>query len=80
MLASLILRRRRERSLLRRHPWIFSGGVERIDGNPAPGDTIEVHDSTGKWIARAAQLFPGSRTPGFGVSATALNIGKDRGF
>ncbi len=54
MLASLILKRRRERSLLRKHPWIFSGGVERIDGDPQPGDTIEIHDSTGKWIARAA--------------------------
>ncbi len=54
MLASLILKRRRERSLLRKHPWIFSGGVERIDGEPQPGDTIEIHDSTGKWIARAA--------------------------
>ena len=54
MLASLILKHRRERPLLRKHPWIFSGGVERIDGDPQPGDTIEVHDSTGKWIARAA--------------------------
>ena len=54
MIASLILKHRRERSLLRKHPWIFSGGVERIDGEPQPGDTIEVHDSTGKWVARAA--------------------------
>lgn len=41
-LPTVILRPGRERSLLRRHPWIFSGGVGHVDGDPAPGDTVVV--------------------------------------
>jgi 23S rRNA (cytosine1962-C5)-methyltransferase len=39
------LRAGRERSLLRRHPWVFSGAVDRVDGNPAPGATVLVRSS-----------------------------------
>lgn len=48
------LREGREKSLQRRHPWVFSGAVERIDGAPASGDTLPVLDSAGKFIAWAA--------------------------
>ncbi len=44
----------RERSVNRRHPWIFSGAVERVDGNPQSGETVEVLDHTGAWLARGA--------------------------
>ncbi|HYX66432.1 MAG TPA: class I SAM-dependent methyltransferase [Burkholderiales bacterium] len=44
----------REKSLRRRHPWIFSGAIERVTGNPGLGDTVEVKDSSGKLLARAA--------------------------
>ncbi|MGB9093253.1 MAG: class I SAM-dependent methyltransferase [Gallionella sp.] len=44
----------REKSLLRRHPWIFSGAIERVDGAPASGDTLPVHDSAGNFLAWAA--------------------------
>src|SRR3954468_1479615 len=44
----------REKSLRRRHPWIFSGAVESVAGKPGPGDTIEVKDKAGKLWARAA--------------------------
>src|SRR5215470_8577021 len=46
-MARLILKAGRERSLLRRHPWIFSGAVQRVEGDPRWGDTIEVRASTG---------------------------------
>jgi 23S rRNA (cytosine1962-C5)-methyltransferase len=49
---ALILKRGREKSLRRRHPWIFSGGVEKASGKP--GDTLEVRDSAGKALAIAA--------------------------
>ncbi|RPJ47677.1 MAG: class I SAM-dependent rRNA methyltransferase, partial [Candidatus Latescibacterota bacterium] len=42
------------RALLRRHPWIFSGAIARIEGDPAPGETVEVIDSRGHFLARAA--------------------------
>jgi 23S rRNA (cytosine1962-C5)-methyltransferase len=51
---SLILKPTREKSLLRRHPWVFSGAVERVEGNPGSGETVEVLDAKGHFIARAA--------------------------
>jgi 23S rRNA (cytosine1962-C5)-methyltransferase len=48
------LARGRERSVRRHHPWIFSGSVAEVHGNPQPGDTVEVTDHEGAWLARAA--------------------------
>lgn len=50
----LVLRPDRQRSLQRRHPWIFSGAVERIEGSPSPGDTVEVRSAQGGFLAWAA--------------------------
>jgi 23S rRNA (cytosine1962-C5)-methyltransferase len=44
----------REKSLRRRHPWIFSGAVEKVAGKAGAGDTVEVKDKAGKLWARAA--------------------------
>lgn len=51
---NLLLKKGREKSLKRRHPWIFSGAVERVNGEPALGDTVEVLDGAKKLLARAA--------------------------
>ena len=32
----------RHASLLRKHPWVFSGSIDQVDGNPDPGDTVRV--------------------------------------
>ena len=50
----IILKAGREKSLLRRHPWLFSGAVECIDGAPASGDTLPVRDAAGNFLAWAA--------------------------
>jgi 23S rRNA (cytosine1962-C5)-methyltransferase len=50
----LLLQAGREKSLQRRHPWIFSGAVERIEGNPTSGDTVQVCDTQGGFLAWAA--------------------------
>ncbi len=52
--AAIILKAGREKSLQRRHPWIFSGAVECIDGAPCSGDTVPVRDETGAFLAWAA--------------------------
>ena len=52
--AGIFLKEGREKSLQRRHPWIFSGGIERIDGAPASGDTVPVRDANGQFLAWAA--------------------------
>ena len=51
--ASIILKEGREKSLMRRHPWVFSGAVERIAGAPANGDTVAVVDAAGGFLAWA---------------------------
>lgn len=50
----ITLKEGREKSLQRRHPWIFSGAVECIDGAPASGDTLPVRDAQGNFLAWAA--------------------------
>lgn len=54
MTARLYLAKGREKSLLRRHPWVFSGAVLRVEGKPLSGDTIDIVDNQGKWLASAA--------------------------
>ena len=61
-LPRLILRPGREKSLLRRHPWIFSGAVERIEGDPSPGDTVQVF--AGKRAIAVAAWSPVSQLCG----------------
>jgi 23S rRNA (cytosine1962-C5)-methyltransferase len=50
---SLVLRPGREKSPLRRHPWIFSGAVASIKGSPPPGDTVRVLSSSGDFLGWA---------------------------
>jgi 23S rRNA (cytosine1962-C5)-methyltransferase len=50
----ITLKKGREKSLRRRHPWIFSGAIEKVAGKPGAGDTLEVRDAAGKPLALAA--------------------------
>ena len=50
----LILKDGREKSLIRRHPWIFSGAVADIEGNLQNGETVEVITNDSEYIAWAA--------------------------
>lgn len=49
---AVILKRGKEESLLRRHPWIFSGAIQRIVGKPDEGETVTVYTNDNKFIAR----------------------------
>jgi 23S rRNA (cytosine1962-C5)-methyltransferase len=51
---ALLLKAGREKSLLRRHPWVFSGAVERRDGSAQAGDTVAVRTNAGAFLAWAA--------------------------
>jgi len=48
----LFLRPGHDKPVRRHHPWIFSGAVARIDGQPDDGDIVEVYSSEGEWLAR----------------------------
>jgi len=50
----LTLKPGRERSLLRRHPWIFSGAIAEVHGAPHTGDTVDVRAADGRFLAWAA--------------------------
>jgi len=50
---SLHLKPGRDKSVRRRHPWIFAGAVERVDGAPASGETVLVK-AAGQPLALAA--------------------------
>jgi 23S rRNA (cytosine1962-C5)-methyltransferase len=52
--SALVLKPGREKSLKRRHPWVFSGAVAHIEGEAAAGDTIEVRSAGGELLAVAA--------------------------
>jgi len=51
---ALILKPGREKSLLRRHPWVFSGAIDRVAGRPATGDTVAIRAASGAFLAWAA--------------------------
>jgi 23S rRNA (cytosine1962-C5)-methyltransferase len=51
---ALHLKPGRDKSLRLRHPWIFSGAIERVDGEPASGATVRVVAADGTLLGRAA--------------------------
>jgi 23S rRNA (cytosine1962-C5)-methyltransferase len=53
-MASIRLKAGRERPLKRRHPWIFSGAIESVHGDPAAAESVDVFSSQGEWFATAA--------------------------
>ncbi|MGH8635427.1 MAG: class I SAM-dependent rRNA methyltransferase [Burkholderiales bacterium] len=50
----LILKAGREKSLKRRHPWVFSGAVAKVQGEPGPGETVAIGSATGEFLAVGA--------------------------
>ena len=46
----ITLKRDRERSLLRRHPWVFSGAIDKVLGDPQVGDTVSVFAQDGRFL------------------------------
>jgi 23S rRNA (cytosine1962-C5)-methyltransferase len=51
---TLTLKPSREKSLLRRHPWIFSGAIQQVDDQPISGGTVDLLSSTKQFLARAS--------------------------
>ena len=55
MIHKVILKRGKEESLARRHPWVFSGAIERIEpcnGELIEGDIVDVYGRNGDFLAR----------------------------
>ncbi len=48
----IVIREERQKAVLRRHPWIFSGAVKTVTGDPADGDFVTVRAERGEFLAR----------------------------
>jgi len=48
------LKKGRDKSLLNRHPWVFSGAIDAISGQIDTGQTVDVVSATGAWLAKGA--------------------------
>jgi 23S rRNA (cytosine1962-C5)-methyltransferase len=53
-MTTLTLKSGKEKSLLRRHPWLYLNAIERVDGKPASGATVLVRAHDGRFLARAS--------------------------
>jgi 23S rRNA (cytosine1962-C5)-methyltransferase len=47
----IVLKSGKEQSLMRYHPWIFSGAIKKIYGNPVEGDLVDVFDNKDTFLA-----------------------------
>jgi 23S rRNA (cytosine1962-C5)-methyltransferase len=53
-MASVQLKPGREKSLLRHHPWIYSGAISALHGEIGNGETVNVLDASGNLLAKGA--------------------------
>ena len=50
----LFLKKGRDKPVKYLHPWIFSGAVDRLEGHPIMGETIQIISADGSFLARAS--------------------------
>jgi 23S rRNA (cytosine1962-C5)-methyltransferase len=53
-MSAVRLKAGREKSLLRHHPWVFSGAIAEVEEPPGQGDTVQIQNSTGEFLAWGA--------------------------
>ncbi|MFD2171103.1 class I SAM-dependent rRNA methyltransferase [Tumebacillus lipolyticus] len=51
-MASVYLNKKRKKRLEQGHPWIFAGEIERMEGDPQPGEIVSVHAHNGMFLAK----------------------------
>lgn len=51
-MTNIYLKRGKEESLKRFHPWVFSGAIANVEGEPAEGDVVDVYSREGDFLAR----------------------------
>ncbi len=47
----VVLKKGKEKAVLHRHPWVFSGAIERVQGKPENGDVVRLIDAKGAFLA-----------------------------
>ena len=54
MVAQVVLQKGRDKNIRARHPWVFSGAIEQVKGQPAAGETVEVRSTSGDLLGMGA--------------------------
>ena len=49
-MSSVILKKAADSFIKRKHPWIFSGAIEKVEGNPSIGETVQIFTSDKKLV------------------------------
>lgn len=70
--AELIIRKGREKSLYKRHPWLFSGAIEEVIGEPQPGEMVSLKARNGE------SLGQGFYNPNSQIAVRMLSFGASR--
>jgi 23S rRNA (cytosine1962-C5)-methyltransferase len=47
----VILKKGKEKAVMQRHPWLFSGAIDKVKGKPANGDVVRLLNTDGKFMA-----------------------------
>ncbi len=71
MAATVVLDAGREKSLLRKHPWVFTSAIKNHTGKLHSGDTVEIQAADGTWLAR------GAWSPASSIRVRAWTFDKD---
>ncbi len=70
-MTEIVLKPTRDRSIRRRHPWILSGAIARVEGAETPGDWVQVRSAEGEILGY------GLLSPGSALRVRMLTIGKE---
>ncbi len=60
---TITLKPGKEKSLLRRHPWVYATGVDTVEGRCESGSTVIVRAADGRFLARTITVLPDSQRP-----------------
>ncbi len=52
MTAKVILKAKRAQPFFGRHPWVYAGAIDRVEGSPSDGDEVELVSTAGNFVAR----------------------------
>ena len=79
-IVKIVLKSGKDQSVRRYHPWIFSGAIKKIYGNPAEGDIVRVYDNKDE-VLGLGHYQPGSiavRILSFGDIVPDVNFFRER--
>ncbi len=77
-IAKVILKPKRAQPFFGRHPWVFAGAIERIEGHPADGAEVDLISNGGNFVARG--LFNSQSKINVRLYSWEENVPLDRAF